>query len=221
MNKNILFTKKLLFLLFLCVISTIVYPRNISDFFMAMPDQLLPSLSKQHRFELLEYSKLNRKDSLKNRFDEFVSGLYLDSVGQHIVLNTTKNHSLEMKLIITGQNDTLIGVINTIQKPFPLSVIHFYSTDWKTGSVGFLPPKSSAWLKPGSVEDANIDPEWIQKIMESSYLSYTFSKTSDAIEVSNHLTDFVNIGEKKQINSLLSDKVLIYRFDNDKFVLAE
>jgi len=221
MNKNILFTKKLLLLSFICVISTVVYPRNIADFFMAMPDQLLPSLSKQHRFELLEYSKLNRKDSLKNRFDNFVSGLYSDSVSQHIVLNTTKNHSLEMKLFITAQNDTLIGVINTIQKPFPLSVIRFYSPDWKTGSVEFLPPKSSAWLKPGSVEDANIDPEWIQKIMQSSYMSYAFSKTSASIEVSNHLTDFVNIGEKQKINSLLFDKVLVYKFDKDRFVLAE
>lgn len=221
MNKDIFVVKKVLFLTFLCVFSTIAYPRNISDFFMEMPDQLLPSLSKQHRYELLEYSKLNRKDSLKNRFDNFVSGLYLDSVHQHIILNTTKNHCIEMKLLVTDTNDTLIGVINTIQKPFPLSVIQFFSSKWKAAAVGFVPPKSLVWLKPGSAEDANIDPDWIKKILDSSYLTYTFSKTAPAIEVTNHLTDFVNIGDKKQIYSLLFDKVLVYRFDKDKFVLAE
>lgn len=221
MNKKRLTDKRFLLVALMFVFSSIVYSQKIADFFMAMPDQLLPSLSKQHRFELLEYSKLNRKDSLKNRFDSYVSGLYVDSVGQHIVMNTTKNHCFEMKLFITGQNDTLIGVISTIQKPFPLSVIRFYSTDWKITTAGFLPPASSAWLKPSSSDDVNVDPEWVKKLLESSYLTFTFSKTADAIEVANHLTDFVNIEEKKQIDSLLFDKVLVYKFDKDKFVLAE
>lgn len=220
MTKNSFLSIKILFIVFLCSTTILLFPQKVSDLFLSMPDHLLPSLSKQHRFELIEYSKLNRKDSIKNRFENYVSNLYLDSINQQITFNTTKNNSIEIKVYLLDNNDTLVGVINTILKPFPLSTIQFFTYNWKPSAVIFDPPKSSAWLIQKNVEETNIDTNWLNKQLDNSYLTYTFLKTKPSIEVTNHLLDFINIEDKKLIGSLIEDKVLIYKLDKRKFVLS-
>jgi hypothetical protein len=75
MNNNINITKILL-LVFLCTISFSANAQKVGELFLSMPDKILPTLSKQQRFEMLEYSKLNRRDSVKNKFNVYSDALY-------------------------------------------------------------------------------------------------------------------------------------------------
>lgn len=218
MTKNTILSIKIIFIAFLCTSSMLLFSQKVSDLFLSMPNQLLPSLSKQHRYELLEYSKLNRKDSIKNRFDNYVSNLSLDSTNQQITFNTTKNNSIEIKVYLLDNNDTLVGVINNILKPFPLSTIQFFTPQWKPSTVLFDPPKSSAWLIQKNIEDTTIDTNWLNKQLDNSYLTFKFLKTEPSIEVTNHLLDFINLDDKKLMSSMIDSKVLIYKLNNRRFV---
>ena len=221
MNNNINITKILL-LVFLCTISFSANAQKVGELFLSMPDKILPTLSKQQRFEMLEYSKLNRRDSVRNKFNEYVSIQHYDSINQLITFNTTKNNLTETKIFEMENGSAVVAVINTVLQPVRLSTIQFYNTtNWQPMLLFTDIPTAKQWLISENTENADIDLDWLNKHLGNSYLSFTFSKEKPAIEVENHLVDFLSIEDKKIIANLLSNKPLIYKLSHKQFVISE
>ena len=220
MNNNINITKILL-LVFLCTISFSANAQKVGDLFLSMPDKIVPTLSKQQRFEMLEYSKLNRRDSVRNKFNEYVSIQHYDSINQLITFNTTKNNLTEIKVFEMEDATPVVAIINTVLQPVRLSTIQFYNTNWQPMMLFTDIPTAKQWLISENTENAEIDLDWLNKHLENSYLSFTFSKEKPAIKVENHLVDFLSIEDKKIIANLLSNKPLIYKLSHKQFVISE
>ena len=220
MNNNIILTKTLLFA-FLCTISFSANAQKVGDLFLSMPDKIVPTLSKQQRFEMLEYSKLNRRDSVRNKFNEYVSIQHYDSINQLITFNTTKNNLTEIKVFEMEDATPVVAIINTVLQPVRLSTIQFYHLNWQPLTLFSDIPTAKQWLISENTEIADIDIDWLNKHLVNSYLSFTFSKEKPAIEVENHLVDFLSIEDKKIIANLLSNKPLIYKLSHKQFVISE
>lgn len=220
MNNNIILTRTLLFA-FLCTISFSANAQKVGDLFLSMPDKIVPTLSKQQRFEMLEYSKLNRRDSVRNKFNEYVSIQHYDSINQLITFNTTKNNLTEIKVFEMEDATPVVAIINTVLQPVRLSTIQFYNTNWQPMMLFTDIPTAKQWLISENTENAEIDLDWLNKHLENSYLSFTFSKEKPAIKVENHLVDFLSIEDKKIIANLLSNKPLIYKLSHKQFVISE
>ena len=220
MNNNIILTKTLLFA-FLCTISFSANAQKVGDLFLSMPDKIVPTLSKQQRFEMLEYSKLNRRDSVRNKFNEYVSIQHYDSINQLITFNTTKNNLTEIKVFEMEDATPVVAIINTVLQPVRLSTIQFYHLNWQPLTLFSDIPTAKQWLISENTENADIDLDWLNKHLENSYLSFTFSKEKPAIKVENHLVDFLSIEDKKIITNLLSNKPLIYKLSHKQFVISE
>lgn len=220
MNNNIILTKTLLFA-FLCTISFSANAQKVGDLFLSMPDKIVPTLSKQQRFEMLEYSKLNRRDSVKNKFNEYLSIQHYDSINQLITFNTTKNNLTEIKVFEMEDATPVVAIINTVLQPVRLSTIQFYHLNWQPLTLFSDIPTAKQWLISENTEIADIDIDWLNKHLVNSYLSFTFSKEKPAIEVENHLVDFLSIEDKKIIANLLSNKPLIYKLSHKQFVISE
>jgi len=220
MNNNIILTRTLLFA-FLCTISFSANAQKVGDLFLSMPDKIVPTLSKQQRFEMLEYSKLNRRDSVKNKFNEYLSIQHYDSINQLITFNTTKNNLTEIKVFEMEDATPVVAIINTVLQPVRLSTIQFYHLNWQPMTLFSDIPTAKQWLISENTENADIDLDWLNKHLGNSYLSFTFSKEKPAIEVENHLVDFLSIEDKKIIANLLSNKPLIYKLSHKQFVISE
>ena len=220
MNNNIILTRTLLFA-FLCTISFSANAQKVGELFLSMPDKILPTLSKQQRFEMLEYSKLNRRDSVKNKFNVYVSIQHYDSINQLITFNTTKNNLTEIKVFEMEDATPVVAIINTVLQPVRLSTIQFYHLNWQPLTLFSDIPTAKQWLISENTENAEIDLDWLNKHLENSYLSFTFSKEKPAIKVENHLVDFLSIEDKKIIANLLSNKPLIYKLSHKQFVISE
>lgn len=220
MNNNIILTRTLLFA-FLCTISFSANAQKVGDLFLSMPDKIVPTLSKQQRFEMLEYSKLNRRDSVRNKFNEYVSIQHYDSINQLITFNTTKNNLTEIKAFEMEDTAPVVAIINTVLQPVRLSTIQFYHLNWQPLTLFSDIPTAKQWLISENTENADIDLDWLNKHLGNSYLSFTFSKEKPAIEVENHLVDFLSIEDKKIIANLLSNKPLIYKLSHKQFVISE
>ena len=220
MNNNIILTKTLLFA-FLCTISFSANAQKVGDLFLSMPDKIVPTLSKQQRFEMLEYSKLNRRDSVKNKFNEYLSIQHYDSINQLITFNTTKNNLTEIKVFEMEDATPVVAIINTVLQPVRLSTIQFYHLNWQPLTLFSDIPTAKQWLISENTENADIDLDWLNKHLGNSYLSFTFSKEKPAIEVENHLVDFLSIEDKKIIANLLNNKPLIYILSHRQFVISE
>ena len=220
MNNNIILTRTLLFA-FLCTISFSANAQKVGDLFLSMPDKIVPTLSKQQRFEMLEYSKLNRRDSVKNKFNEYLSIQHYDSINQLITFNTTKNNLTEIKVFEMEDATPVVAIINTVLQPVRLSTIQFYHLNWQPLTLFSDIPTAKQWLISENTKIADIDIDWLNKHLGNSYLSFTFSKEKPAIEVENHLVDFLSIEDKKIIANLLNNKPLIYILSHRQFVISE
>lgn len=203
------------------IISGTISAQNIGTAFLNMPENYIPTLTKQQRIELLEYSKVNRNDSVKNRFGNFSSVQTYDSINHHLIVKTTPISYVELKLLAIKDTDYVIGVIRTIKSPVSLSDIKFYDRNWQTVSLHFQMPKATDWLKPDSLNRENIDKKWVSQLLESSFISLNFSKTGSAIEAKNNSLDFLSIEDKEIISPLVDDKKLIFELQNNEWKISE
>ena len=136
------------FILSILLIScTIVSGQKFDNILLNIPEQYIPLLSKQNRFELIEYYKANQKDSVKNKFGKFATLELYDSTNQHIILKPSKISRVEIKKLNTTDLSPIFAIINTILLPVPHSSINFYNMQWQKIIVDFTLPKATDWLK--------------------------------------------------------------------------
>ncbi len=221
MKKSVQTINKHLVIAVISIISGTISAQNIGTAFLNMPENYIPTLTKQQRFELFEYSKVNRNDSVKNRFGNFSAVQTYDSINQHLIVKTTPISSVELKLLAIKDSDYGIGVIRTVKSPVSLSDVKFYDKNWQTVSLHFQMPKATDWLKLDSLNREDIDKKWVYQLLESSFISLNFSKTGSAIEAKNNSLDFLSIEDKKIISPLVDDKKLIFELQNNEWKISE
>ncbi len=196
----------------------VIYSQNISDVFLKLPISVTPTLSEQQRFEMLEYYKSNKNDSIKNRFGNYVKILYLDTINQHLTAKTTENNLIEIKLLKIEENEILVGVINTVLSPVEVSTIQFYNSNWQVNKIQFLIPNALKWFKNTVLENADKNQNWLKNIAEQKFVKLEFSKTNSQIIVSNQILNFVTIENKKELSTLIDNEPLVYELKGNEFL---
>lgn len=200
------------FLYALLLIGTISLPvssKNIADYFFDMPAYLLPSLESSYRLELTE-NKLTRDiDTIQNRFGTTVRLLSLDTIQNHIRLQTTPNARFEMSLF-EYKNDTLIGIINTVCGPVCSSYIHFYDREWNVQSINLPEITVNEWLIS---RDEIVDGVKITDMVQTSFIEYTFNSNNNCIEARNNSLDFLDLQDKNMLQPYFDERVIELCFD--------
>ena len=209
MNKKII-----LYILFF--LSAPAFGQNVEKLFLEIPENLIPLLSKQNRFEMMEYYKANQQDSVKNKFGNYTKLELYDSINQHIVVSTTKNSQLEIKILNRSDSVKTIALINTILAPIQHSRISFYNSMWQKLSIDFLMPKATEWLKKDIFDKEDIDKIWISKLMDNSFVALNFE--GENIIAKNYALETMSVEEKKQILPFIEHKVLIFELNDNKWI---
>lgn len=192
--------------------------RNIEYYYINMPEGLNPTLTRQNKLELLEYAKAKQTDSVANRFGKPTRLLYVDTVSQCVKVQNTPVSVFEMKLFKTMGGDTIIGVIHTVCTPVCHSNVEFYNTDWAPVPLRFAGPKAVRWLDRKKLQEVNTDPVWVENVLATGFISLTFSRNEDAIEARNNTLLFLSDKDRKEIEPLMSDKLLIFRLKGKEWV---
>jgi len=117
MKNNQQFRNNIILLIGFALIGQLSYSQTIENLYVNMPDFLNPTLSKQNRFELLEYHKAHLSDSTTNRFENQTSLVLMDTVNEHIVVKNTAVSSFDMKLLTLEDSTLVIGIIRTVCAP--------------------------------------------------------------------------------------------------------
>lgn len=190
MNK-ILFT----LLIGLTISFTAHSQKNIGDYFVDMPLYLIPTLESSYRLELVENYQTSGKDTVQNMFSTTVRLLSLDTINQHIKVQTTDNSRFEMQLF-KQKNDTLIGIINTVCAPICSSYIKFFDTEWKEVKVDFPKYNNKSWYKHSISDEAKKN---IDKLVKVSFIELNFNPENQEVEVKNNTLEYLNESDKAQI----------------------
>lgn len=206
---------------FLCFTIANLTAQNIDYWYINMPDNLNPTLSKQNRHELVEYYKANQGDSIANKFNHQAYLQRYDSVNQIIVVKNTPVSVFEMKLINTENKMPVIGIISTVCTPICQSSINFYDTAWNVIPLKFEMPKATEWLKKDSTLYESLDKQWVQNVLENSFIKLSFGVGNQSIIAQNESLDFLNENDKKIISPLLIDKPLTFTLKNKEWVCEQ
>ena len=190
-----------------------------------MPDDLLPSLTKEMKIELVENFKLNKTDTIKDSFQNKVYVLNYDSVRSTIDVQSASNAKFEMKLFSAenakmNTSSFFIGVINTVCAPLCSSYIRFYDKNWRQLEVNFIVPQASDWLLNKNEEKQGVK---LADIFKATLIELDFNKTKNELVLKNHSNELLSIEDKLFLKSFLSeaDKIYKIQISNNKVIVNQ
>lgn len=176
--------------------------KNIADYFIDMPLFLMPTLESSYRLELVENYTISGRDTLENRFGTTIKLLDLDTANQHIAVRPTSVSRFEMQLI-ENQNDTLIGIINTVCAPICSSYIKFYNTSWQEVKMDFPKFSIENWLNPSNNDEQN---KQVKNAMRIDFLEYVFSSDGKKVIIHNRSEEQLDAERKEELAGLVDFK---------------
>lgn len=121
----------LIIILLLILISSKTTSQNIGEIFVDAPQQITPTLTHTEKLELWAYYKSQKRDTLQNRFGTTIKLLTIDTINNHIQLQTSDISYIEIITFNSTDNTKIIGVIHTVCTPTCSSYANFYDKEWK------------------------------------------------------------------------------------------
>ena len=193
--------------------------QTVDKYYVNMPDELNPTLSKQNRLELIEYHKAGRGDSIANRFGNEVFLLSLDTMNNCMAVKNTVSSTFEMKVMKLNETTQSIGIIRTVCGSICQSSVEFYDTAWHQIPLQFIMPKSVNWLNEASLSTATVDQQWVRNVLRTSFISLSFDTNKQQITAKNNSLEFLSESDRKIISPFVIDKLLIYKLVGRTWVL--
>jgi hypothetical protein len=97
--------------------------------FIAMPDSLLPLMTKVNREDCVDFLESQMAARVKNRFGDTVEMTALTS--DYLRLQLTVSSTLEMKLLPVNDSVKVTCAVTTVEGPVADSQIRFYDAQWQ------------------------------------------------------------------------------------------
>lgn len=203
--------KLIVFFLFVAF-STSVYAQRLDKLFVDMPDEIIPTLTKNMKLELIEYYKINKVDTIKDLFQGNAYILNYDSVNMSIELKTTSNSTLAIKLLSTkaklDSTSYVIGVIHSICAPICSSRICFYDKKWNKLKLNFVPPTVADWLIN---KDDERDGIKVAQIFKATFLEYKFAQDKNELIIQNHSDELLTVEDQLFVKPYFNNINITYQ----------
>jgi len=199
-------TKLKSILALLCIVGY-AYAVPTDSIFINLPENILPTLAKKQRFELAEYFKAGKKDSVANLFGRNTILQKYDTANCHIIIKTSTTGTTEIKRLLISENERIIGIINTINKPVKYSQINFYTENWQIYPLKTQLPQYSSWINEKQLLTSGINPIWVKNLMDKNYLSMFFGPSNE-LEYENNVLNTLSVEDKKLVEPFFENKTI-------------
>ncbi len=192
--------------------SCFVYALPTDSIFIKMPQVLIPSLSPKQRFELAEYAKAGKKDSVTNLFNKKIILQKYDTATCSILLKTTETSSLEIRrLNFPSYKMPVLGVIHIVELPVKYATIRFYTESWQPLAIQLHLPSTEQWIDTEKLKASSLSVTLIKSMLDKKYFSFSFADNNE-LEVQNNVLSTLTKEERKTaaeffINKSISIKI--------------
>lgn len=135
----------------LCLIH--IGAQDMRTLLVAMPDSILPLLTKNNRMDCVDFVDSKMKAEVKNRLGE-VSELKV-LTKDYLLLQMTSQSTVEMKLLSVNDSAKVVCVVRTVCAPVCDSAVEFYDISWKrlkTADYIACPPVDSFFRNPAQTD---------------------------------------------------------------------
>ena len=121
--------KILLFIACVLGISASAQSVRMRDVFAAMPDSLMPLVTKNNRLDCIDFIENNMEAKARNRADEFVELKKLTE--DYLLFETSPMSRVEMKLLTVDDSTQVVCMVRTYMAPGADSQVELFTAQWE------------------------------------------------------------------------------------------
>ena len=204
----------LIFISIFCVASA--FAQDMKSVFVAMPDSVIPLLTKVNREDFIDFLDSNMKAEVKNRFGNVAEMKVLTD--DYTLVQTSEVGTLELKLLPVNDSTKVVCMVRTVCASACDSDVRFYSSDWKEeleADIFLKKPSVNAFFLPNdtiSEEGALICKKADMHLMKAS-----LSKDDTSLAFLYMTPDYLNKEDKEKLLSYLRKDPIVLRWQDGKF----
>lgn len=208
--------KKTLFIIGMLMCAVSLHAQDMKTLFVAMPDSVVPLLTKVNREDFIDFLASNMKAEVKNRFGKPSELKKLND--DYLLLQTTERSAMEMKLLPVNDSVKVICVVNTVCAPVCDSEIRFYNTQWQElAQRDFIQlPSADAFYLPVDTLADKAFPAMREKA-DMELVKAALAEDKPVITFVYFTPDYLAKGEREKLAPYIKKEPVVYEWKEGKF----
>lgn len=201
----------------LCLIH--IGAQDMRTLLVAMPDSILPLLTKNNRMDCVDFVDSKMKAEVKNRLGE-VSELKV-LTKDYLLLQMTSQSTVEMKLLSVNDSAKVVCVVRTVCAPVCDSAVEFYDISWKrlkTADYIACPSVDSFFRNPAQTD---LPYQLLREKADVDLIKASLSVERAVIRFEYTTPDYLSEDDREKIRPYLRKDPLVYSWTDGKFTPSE
>lgn len=201
----------------LCLIH--IGAQDMRTLLVAMPDSILPLLTKNNRMDCVDFVDSKMKAEVKNRLDK-VSELKV-LTKDYLLLQMTSQSTVEIKLLSVNDSAKVVCVVRTVCAPVCDSVVEFYDISWKrlkTADYIACPLVDSFFRNPAQTD---LPYQLLREKADVDLIKASLSVERAVIRFEYTTPDYLSEDDREKIRPYLRKDPLVYSWTDGKFTPSE
>ena len=188
--------------------------QELRSLFVAMPDSVLPLLTKTNRMDCIDFLDSNMKAEVKNRFNKTSELKVLTK--DYLELQLTSQSSVEMKLLPMNDSVKVVCMVHTVCGPVCDSEITFYDTQWKQlPSKNFITlPEVDRFYYLNTNEESYAT---VRKAADMNLMKANLSSEASTLTFIYTTPDYLSKEDREKLELYLRKEPIVYQWVEGKF----
>lgn len=189
-----------------------VNAQTMKDVFLAMPDSVMPLLSKDNRADFVDFLASKMQARVRNAYNEYS---YMDTLTtDYTHIRLTPSSDVAMKLLPVTDSTKVICMVHTYHADASESKISFYDTKWNLLSwQSFVTvPQTSAFISGASGDSLTMIQDRLSVPMVVATLSPSTTDLTFTYDA-----DYLPQEDKKQVKAWIRSAI-VKKWENGKYI---
>lgn len=189
--------------------------QELRSLFVAMPDSVLPLLTKTNRMDCVDFLDSNMKAEVKNRFNNTSELKVLTK--DYLQLQMTAQSTVEMKLLPLNDSVKVVCMVQTVCGTACDSEVTFWDTQWKqlpSRQFISLPDAERFFLQTEGDKESY---ESARKAADMNLIKAALSVDSAELSFIYTTPDYLSKDDKEKLTPYLRKEPLIFRWENGEY----
>ena len=207
--------QKLYILLLFCLsITTLMASTPIRQWFVTMPDSIMPLLTKNDRLDFIDFIDSRMDAVVTNRLDGKSRMTQLTDDYLHI--EYTKANDITMKLLPVNDTTHILCMVTTMNTSVRDSRIAFFAEGWQPlpTTTHFTEPLKSQFF----VSEQNDSTHHALQKLDIYFKSYTLSPQANTLTCRLTTLDYLSNSDRKEVKPYVCEE-LVYQWNGATFVV--
>ncbi len=189
----------------------------IRNWLVAMPDSVMPLLTKNNRLDFIDFDDAGMEAVVTNRME---GKSRLDTLTDDFLrINYTKSTDVAMKLLPVNDTTDVLCMVTTVKASADDSRIAFYDARWQ-------PLDAASYIHEPSLVDFRSTQQgdsasWAWSKIDIFLRTYHLSAEDADLRCVLTTTDYLSVEDKQAVEPYVRREPITYRWTDGKFVRNE